>query len=138
MRRVAAVRLGDHYYILQAQFSCQELPEVRRVRLLVDTECSVTTMYAERLGLSRDAYEALELSEPCSTVGGRIVPRRLHDVVLIFMTVEGEYLPVRLEGCDVIYAVEGALEDGVLGVDVLNLFRRWEGRPDQGLWIFEI
>ena len=137
MRRIAAVRLGNHYYILQAQFSCRELPEARRIKLLVDTGCSITTMYAERLEISREAYEALEPSEPCSAIGGRVTPRKLHNVVLVFMTTDGGHLPVRLEECDVIYVMEETLEDGVLGVDVLNLFKRWEARPDQGLWIFE-
>ena len=126
MRKVVAVKIGPHYYITRVQFSCREMPEARYIKLLVDIGSTVTTLYAERIGISREIYEELEESEPSTVVGGEIIPRKLHDVTLVFMTSDGGYLPIYLEECDVVFVTEETIEDGVLGMDVLGVFRGWE------------
>ena len=116
------------------------MPEARYIKLLVDTGSTVTTLYAERIGISREVYEELEESEPSTVIGGEIIPRKLHDVTLIFMTSDGGYLPIYLEECDVVFVAEETIEDGVLGMDVLRVFRRWEAKQEHGagIWLFEL
>ena len=140
MREIVAVKIGGHYYIIRVLFSCREVPGARYVKLLVDTGSTVTTLYAERIGVSREVYEELEESEPSTVIGGEIIPRKLHDVTLIFMTSDGGYLPIYLEECDVVLVAEETIEDGVLGMDILGVFRRWEAKQERGtgIWLFEV
>jgi len=116
------------------------MPEARYIKLLVDTGSTVTTLYAERIGISREVYEELEESEPSIVIGGEIIPRKLHGVTLVFMTSDGGYLPIYLEECDVVLVAEETVEDGVLGMDVLGVFRGWEARQEHGtgIWLFEL
>jgi len=140
LRKVVAVKIGPHYYVTRVQFSCREMPEARYIKLLVDTGSTVTTLYAERIGISREVYEELEESEPSVMIGGEIIPRKLHDVTLVFMTSDGGYLPIYLEECDVVFVTEETIEDGILGMDVLGVFRGWEARQEHGtgIWLFEL
>jgi len=133
LRRILARRLGMSYYVL-CQFTCMEVPRMRRLNMLIDTGSTTTTVYAERVGISNDLYRSLEPGEPHDVIGGTIIPRKLHDVYLIFETVEGLPLTIWLRECNTLFIRAPTLEDGLLGMDVLDHFRRWGAeREDEKL-----
>lgn len=131
--KVMAIRAWRSYYVL-CYFSCREVPETRRLILLIDTGSTNTTLYAERLRIPRDVYESLEPGERYDVVGGVVMPRKLHDVNLAFRTVEGAPLVIRLRECNVLSVDMRTFEDGLLGMDVLDSFRKWGAERRNRNW----
>jgi predicted aspartyl protease len=121
--KVVATKAVDSHYYLSAFVFCAKPELVRAADFVVDTGASTTTLVAENLDIDCSKLEKADFT--VMTAKGPQIPFVLRDIVLVMRSVKRKLVPVELATVDVIREHIGV--DGLLGMDVLDKFKKFTG-----------